>query len=168
MRCNISLHLTAVFVLAIFLNIEMIKSLITRRTAIPSCQTRSLYQFARSTTALKAVKAQKSKTTGAFKTNLPDSFPSQTHYKRALRALKLIKADYSVKNIRNQERKLTAQSMDALMKGLTVPISEILTAYSTTFRNLHPFEVCLMMIKCVNLYLTPYIVFCSIYFQAAI
>ena len=59
----------------------------------------------------------------------------------ALRALKLIKADYSVKNIRNQERKLTAQSMDALMKGLTVPISEILNAYTTTFRNLHPFEV---------------------------
>lgn len=55
--------------------------------------------------------------------------------------MKLIKADYSVKNIRNQERKLTAQSMDALMKGLTVPISEILNAYTTTFRNLHPFEV---------------------------
>ena len=168
MRCNISLHLTAVFVLAVILNIEMISSLIAKGSTNPSSQTRSLYQFARSTTALKAVKAQKSKTTGAFKTNLPDSFPSQTHYKRALRALKLIKADYSVKNIRNQERKLTAQSMDALMKGLTVPISEILTAYSTTFRNLHPFEVCLMMIKCVNLYLTLYIVFCSIYFQAAI
>ena len=120
------------------------KSLVTVGTykaVSPVILTRSLYQFSRSTTALQAVKVAKSKTTGAFKTNLPDTFPSQTHYKRALRALKLIKADYSVKNIRNQERKLTAQSMDALMKGLTVPISEILNAYTTTFRNLHPFEV---------------------------
>ena len=128
----------------------MMKSLVTVRIMNPAYLTRSLYQFARSTTALKAVKAPKSKTTGAFKTNLPDTFPSQTHYKRALRALKLIKADYSVKNIRNQERKLTAQSMDALMKGLTVPISEILNAYSTTFRNLHPFEVCFIMIYFSN------------------
>ena len=144
MRRNLSLHLSAVFVLAILLNIEMMISLLivgTGSRGSAALQTRSLYQFARSNTALRAVKAPQSKTTGAFKTNLPDTFPSQTHYKRALRALKLIKADYSVKNIRNQERKLTAQSMDALMKGLTVPISEIINAYSTTFRNLHPFEV---------------------------
>eukprot|EP00596_Hydrurales_sp_CCMP1899_P005323 CAMPEP_0119043496 /NCGR_PEP_ID=MMETSP1177-20130426/22762_1 /TAXON_ID=2985 /ORGANISM="Ochromonas sp, Strain CCMP1899" /LENGTH=421 /DNA_ID=CAMNT_0007011733 /DNA_START=130 /DNA_END=1395 /DNA_ORIENTATION=- len=98
------------------------------------------YQFSRSDTALKAVKAPRSRTTGAFKTELPDTFASQTHYKRALKGLSQVKADYSVKNLRNQERKLTAQSMDALMKGLTKPISEILNAYKTTFRNLHPFE----------------------------
>ena len=139
-----SLRHSLVAVLIMLLKFEMMKSFISVSTPRASSQTliaRSLYQFARPTTALQAVKVVKSKTTGAFKTNLPDTFPSQTHYKRALRALKLIKADYSVKNIRNQERKLTAQSMDALMKGLTVPISEILNAYTTTFRNLHPFEV---------------------------
>lgn len=99
------------------------------------------YKFARPATALQATKIPISRTTGAFKTNLPDTHPPQTHYKRALRSLKPIKADYTIKNIRNQERKLTAMTIDALMKGLTVPLTEILTAYSTTFRSLHPFEV---------------------------
>ena len=141
---NFSLHCSAVVIFVMMFHVTMMRSLVfvgkSKTNSLKLCK-QSLYQFARTDTALMAVKAAKSKTTGAFKTNLPDTFPSQTHYKRALRALKLIKADYSVKNIRNQERKLTAQSMDALMKGLTVPISEILTAYTTTFRNLHPFEV---------------------------
>lgn len=144
MSRNFSHRHSLVAILIMLLKFEMMKSFIsvgTLRASSPILITRSMYQFARPTTALQAAKVVKSKTTGAFKTNLPDTFPSQTHYKRALRALKLIKADYSVKNIRNQERKLTAQSMDALMKGLTVPISEILNAYTTTFRNLHPFEV---------------------------
>ena len=145
MPSNLSLKLSVAYSFFIMLlNFTLMKSLMTVGTVKSGSSmvlTRSMYQFSRSTTALLAVKVAKSKTTGAFKTNLPDTFPSQTHYKRALRALKLIKADYSVKNIRNQERKLTAQSMDALMKGLTVPISEILNAYTTTFRNLHPFEV---------------------------
>jgi hypothetical protein len=151
MRHNQSLHLSAVFILAFILNFDMMKSLKTfciGKKAINSHPiwlirpaSSDAYQFSRSDTALKAVKAPRSRTTGAFKTELPDTFPSQTHYKRALKGLSQVKADYSVKNLRNQERKLTAQSMDALMKGLTKPISEILTAYKTTFRNLHPFEV---------------------------
>ena len=141
---ELSLRCSAVLIFVMLSHVTMIRSLVSvgklKSSSLKQCK-QSMYQFARTDTALQAVKVAKSKTTGAFKTNLPDTFPSQTHYKRALRALKLIKADYSVKNIRNQERKLTAQSMDALMKGLTVPISEILNAYTTTFRNLHPFEV---------------------------
>ena len=57
--------------------------------------------------------------TGAFKKYLPDVFAPKTHYKRALRTLGEVKADYTVKNLRNQNRKLTAQSLDAIMKGLT-------------------------------------------------
>lgn len=79
------------------------------------------------------------KKTGAFKT-MPETFPSQTHYRRALRSLKQVKPDPNVKNIRNQNRKLTAVTMDALMKSLTMPITEVLNAFSTTFKALHPFE----------------------------
>jgi len=78
--------------------------------------------------------------TGAFKKQLPDVYPPSTHFRRALRGLKEIKADHSIKNLRNQNRKLTAQTMDMLMKCLTIPITETLSAYQKTFRNLHPFE----------------------------
>ena len=78
--------------------------------------------------------------TGAFKVRLPDVFVSKTHFKRALRKLKPIKSDTSIKNFRNQKRKFAATSMDALMKGLTVPISDILKAYKSTMASLHPFE----------------------------
>jgi nucleolar GTP-binding protein len=77
--------------------------------------------------------------TGAFK-SIPEAFPAQTHYKRALKALKTVKPDGSIKNIRNQNRKLTAQSMDTLMKALTSPITEVLNIYTKAFKSLHPFE----------------------------
>jgi len=77
--------------------------------------------------------------TGAFKA-MSETFPGPTHYKRALRALKVVKPDVNIKNVRNRERKLTAVSMDTLMKALTVPISELLTLYTSTLKTLHPFE----------------------------
>lgn len=80
------------------------------------------------------------KTTGAFKKKLIDVYPSSTHYKRALRGLKGIKADLSIKNARNQNRKLAAQTLDELMKKLTIPITDILNTYRSAFRDLHPFE----------------------------
>lgn len=80
------------------------------------------------------------RTTGSFKKQLVDVFPSETHYKRALRGLKGVKADTSIRNIRNQTRKLAAQTLDELMKQLTVPITEILSIYKALFRQLHPFE----------------------------
>ena len=78
--------------------------------------------------------------TGAFKARLPDVFVSKTHFKRACRKLKGISADKTIKNYRNQKRKHAAQSLDAVMKGLTVPITEILNSYKQTLRSLHPFE----------------------------
>ena len=80
------------------------------------------------------------RTTGSFKKQLVDVFPSETHYKRALRGLKGVKADTSIRNIRNQTRKLAAQTLDELMKQLTVPITEILSIYKALFRQLYPFE----------------------------
>ena len=80
------------------------------------------------------------KETGAFKLYLPDIYVSKTHYKRAIKKLKDVKADSTIKNIRNQNRKLTAQSLDSLMKALTVPITESVTAYEEILKKLHPFE----------------------------
>jgi len=80
------------------------------------------------------------KETGAFKLYLPDIYPSKTHYKRALKKLKEVKIDSTIKNIRNQNRKFTAQSLDTLMKALTVPITESVTAYEEILKKLHPFE----------------------------
>ena len=70
--------------------------------------------------------------TGAFKKHLPDVFAPKTHYKRALRSLSEVKPDMTVKNLRNQNRKLTAQSLDAIMKGLT-KVSNYLSSHSTSF-----------------------------------
>lgn len=78
--------------------------------------------------------------TGAFKRCLPDIFPAETHFKRALRTLKDVRKDTSIKNLRNQQRKLAAQTFDKLMKSLTVPITVILNAYKKTLRELHPYE----------------------------
>lgn len=78
--------------------------------------------------------------TGAFKTKLPDVFVPATHYKRALRNLKEVVLDPKITNARNQNRKFTAQTFDALMKGLTIPLTKVLLAYKKTFKELHPFE----------------------------
>lgn len=81
--------------------------------------------------------------TGTYIRQWPDIFRAPTHYKRALRNLKTVSTDNSIKNARNQQRKFAAQSLDALMKGLTVPITQLITLYQFGFRTLHPFEVCL-------------------------
>ena len=51
-----------------------------------------------------------------------------------------VKMDYSIKNVRNAHRKFAAVSLDALMKGLTVPLTNILDSYKRTLRTLHPYE----------------------------
>ena len=78
--------------------------------------------------------------TGAFKKELPDVFVASTHHRRALRSLKDIKQDMTIKNYRNRRRKFAAQTMDQLMKGLTVPLTTILKSYKRTLSNLHPYE----------------------------
>ena len=78
--------------------------------------------------------------TGAFKRELPDIFVSQTHFKRAMRKLKDIKPDVKIKNQRDRQRRYCASTLDGLMKGLTIPITEIMDNYKYTFKKLHPFE----------------------------
>ena len=78
---------------------------------------------------------------GTFFRSLPNVYPGPIHYKRALKAQKAIKLDPNIKNIRNANRKFAAQSLDALMKSLTIPITQLLNAYKTNIRKLHPYEV---------------------------
>ena len=94
-----------------------------------------------SSTNIPKTGVQLAKTTGAFKAKLPDLFIGSTHYKRGLRSLKVVKVDDGIKNSKNRYRKFTAQSFDALHKGLSVPITEVLNAYTKLLKSLHPFEV---------------------------
>jgi len=80
------------------------------------------------------------KTTGSFKKNLPEVYIPETHYRRGLRNLKKVQADKSIKNARNQNRKYAATAIDALMQGLTIPITKSINAYKETYQQLHPFE----------------------------
>ena len=77
---------------------------------------------------------------GSFKSLLPDVFVGATHFKRANRAIKYIEPNLTVKNLRDRQRKLTAVTMDMIMKRLTVPITQILAAYSALLHELHPFD----------------------------
>lgn len=78
--------------------------------------------------------------TGQYIRKWPDVFRAPTHFKRALRSLKHVKVDKTMKNIRNQQRKFAATSLDTLMKALTVPLTQLLQCYQYGFRSLHPFE----------------------------
>lgn len=79
--------------------------------------------------------------TGTYIRQWPDIYRAPTHFKRAQRALKQVTIDNSITNARNKERKYAAQQLDALMKALTVPITQLITLYQYGFRTLHPFEV---------------------------
>jgi len=92
---------------------------------------------------------------GTFFRSLPNVYPGPIHYKRALKAQKAIKLDPNIKNIRNANRKFAAQSLDSMMKSLTVPITQLLNAYKTNIRKLHPYEVkyaILRLIKTIHDY----------------
>jgi hypothetical protein len=78
--------------------------------------------------------------TGAFKNILTEIHAGPTLYKLALKSLSHVKADETIKNVRNKHRKLSAQSLDAVMKGLTVPITRTLESYDIIFRRIHPYE----------------------------
>lgn len=101
---------------------------------IPS-STSSKYLATQQSSVFKAEK------TGMYIRNWPEVYPAPTHFKRALRSLKHVSVDTSIKNIRNKERKYAAQQLDTLMKALTVPITQLITLYQFGFRTLHPFEV---------------------------
>ena len=99
----------------------------------------ALHVTTKSNTQINDTTDKVSPSTGIFK-SLPNIATGPNHFKKALRSLKTIRGDADIKNLRNRQRKLTATSLDALMKGLTIPITNILNAYSTMLHDLHPYE----------------------------
>lgn len=86
-------------------------------------------------------KVKKEIDTGGFKrSKIPNVYPGTTHFKRALKSLKLVKTDSSIKNQRNKYRKHAAESLDTIMKSLTMPITAILDSYMSMLQSLHPYE----------------------------
>ena len=79
--------------------------------------------------------------TGAFISQLPEIYPGDIYFKKALKKAREIKLDTSIKNLRNANRKLGAQFLDGLMKGLTVPITNVLHLYNKELKHIHPYEV---------------------------
>lgn len=79
--------------------------------------------------------------TGDFFQQLPEIYPSDFYFKKALKQARTIKIDSSIKNVRNANRKHAAQVMDGLMKALTVPITNVLNIYKKDIKRLHPYEV---------------------------
>lgn len=80
--------------------------------------------------------------TGVFISQLPEVYPSEIYFKKAMKKTREIKIDPTIKNLRNANRKLGAQVLDGLMKALTMPITKILNIYKKEMRELHPYEVC--------------------------
>jgi hypothetical protein len=81
------------------------------------------------------------KKTGSFVNLLPEIYPAPVHYRKALKKTREIKIDPKIKNLRNANRKLSAQILDALMQGLTKPITQVLKVYQQQIKQLHPFEL---------------------------
>lgn len=100
---------------------------------------RFLGELSKGAVALPDIKLSRVQT-GAFKNGLPDVFIGSTHFRRGLKSLQGITPDERINNLRDRNRKYSAQSLDALMKGLTVPLTDLLLSYKKTLKSLHPFE----------------------------
>lgn len=104
--------------------------------------------------SLGASPTQSIQKTGGFFQQLPEIYPSDVYFKKALKKTREIKIDGTIKNIRNANRKHAAQVMDGLMKALTVPITKVLGIYKKDVRSLHPYEVIILfldVVVCINL-----------------
>jgi len=51
-----------------------------------------------------------------------------------------VKADPTVKNVRNRARKHGAESLNAMTQALCIPLRDIVDGYKREWRRLHPFE----------------------------
>lgn len=77
---------------------------------------------------------------GSFVARFPDIYPAVQHYKIASKSMYKVRLDKRIKNVRNAYRKHAATSIDALMKGLTVPLTKIIASYESGIKGLHPYE----------------------------
>jgi hypothetical protein len=82
--------------------------------------------------------------TGIFIHQLPEIYPSDVYFKKAIKKAREVKIDPTIKNLRNANRKHCAIVLDTLMKALTVPITNVLNIYKKQMKSLHPYEVLLL------------------------
>jgi hypothetical protein len=112
---------------------------------------RMLSSRGRPLSSVQTPKAAPIQKTGAFISQLPEVYPADIYFKKALKKTREIKIDPTIKNGRNANRKLAAQVMDALMKALTMPVTKVLDIYKKDMKNLHPYEVGFAQQACVEI-----------------
>lgn len=110
--------------------------LLNRITTPKSATTSPVLRRQFSTPVLSSIKK-----TGTFIHQLPEVYPSDVHFKKAIKKAREIKIDPTIKNLRNANRKHCAIVLDTLMKALTVPITHVLDIYKKDMKQLHPYEV---------------------------
>lgn len=71
---------------------------------------------------------------------LPVVKPPTELINKTRKIAKQVKADSNVKNARNRARKHGAETMDAITKGLCIPLRDVVKGYKYELRRLHPFE----------------------------
>lgn len=79
--------------------------------------------------------------TGTFIHQLPEIYPSDVYFKKAVKKTRDVKIDPTIKNLRNANRKHCAIVLDTLMKALTMPITHVLNIHKNEMKQLHPYEV---------------------------
>eukprot|EP01032_Pedospumella_encystans_P018675 gene18675-21251_t len=79
--------------------------------------------------------------TGTFIHQLPEIYPSDVYFKKAIKKTREVKIDPTIKNLRNANRKHCAIVLDTLMKALTMPITHVLNIHKNEMKQLHPYEL---------------------------
>lgn len=123
------------------MNIQMTPTIMVANCLLRNKYVRNINNNNMIKTSLISTKLFATKKTGTFFKSLPNVYPSTIHYNRALKSIRNVKHDPNIKNARNLNRKFSAQSLDALMKSLTIPISQLIFAYQNKIKELHPYEV---------------------------
>ncbi len=85
--------------------------------------------------------------TGTFIHQLPEIYPSDVYFKKAIKKTREVKIDPTIKNLRNANRKHCAIVLDTLMKALTMPITNVLNIHKNEMKQLHPYEVGVLLIS---------------------
>ena len=80
-----------------------------------------------------------SSNTGGLR-RLPVVKPPQELVNRARKAVRSVRPDKEVKNIRNRARKHGAETINALSQALCIPLRDTVNGYKSELRRLHPFE----------------------------
>ena len=71
---------------------------------------------------------------------LPFITPANELASRARKRAYLVKPDKTIKNARQQARKVGAMKLDTLTKEISVPLRDVVEGYRRQLRRLHPYE----------------------------